>query len=108
MKTVELIEIGLDGDTTYHVSARGGKSPIDGNLGATYLAELLEEYGYNNIPFSSDFRDGQAAAGSWYEAKNGRLVLVSQVVGASGVYLLVADAVTDIVLRDDRPWQMTV
>ena len=48
-----------------------------------------------------DFKDE-----TWEEEQNGRLVIVQQVVGHSGVYLIVIDKETGKVLRDDRPWQM--
>ena len=55
------------------------------------------------VPTSSDFRDGSKAEGCWIEGN----LHYEQVAGNSGVYLIVTDAVTGDVIRDDRPWQMT-
>jgi glucose/arabinose dehydrogenase len=44
---------------------------------------------------------------TWEEQRDGRPVTVEQVVGNSGVYLIITDQGTGEVLRDDRPWQMT-
>lgn len=60
------------------------------------------------MPQSSDFRDGALASGFWYEESAGRIVLVSQVVGSSGVYLVETDHATGEILHDGRPWQMRV
>ena len=60
------------------------------------------------MPESSDFRDGANAAGFWYESRNGRVIVVEQVVGGSGVYLVETDQKSGEILRDDRPWQMRV
>lgn len=57
-------------------------------------------------PESSDFRDGAAASGHWYEEVNGKIVEVAQVVGGSGVYLVETDHETGEVVRDDIPWQL--
>lgn len=54
-------------------------------------------------PKSNDFQDGKDAAGCWLEDG----LHYEQIVGNSGVYLIVTDA-TGKVVRDDRPWQMTV
>ena len=54
-------------------------------------------------PKSSDFQDGQDAEGCWMEGNQHH----RQVVGSSGVYLIVKDEDGNII-RDDRPWQMTV
>jgi len=55
-------------------------------------------------PKSSDFRDGQEAEGCWMEGDEHH----EQVAGSSGVYLVVTDTTTEEVIRDGRPWQMTV
>ena len=52
-------------------------------------------------PKSSDFKDGQDAAGCWMDGDDH----VEQVVGSSGVYLIVTDW-TGKVVRDERPWRM--
>lgn len=57
-----------------------------------------------NEPKSSDFQDGQDAAGCWMEGD----LHYEQVVGNSGVYLVVTNTRTGEVIRDDRPWQMKV
>lgn len=54
-------------------------------------------------PKSSDFRDGKDAEGCWKEGN----LHYEQVAGNSGVYLIVTDEDGNVV-RDDRPWQMTV
>lgn len=59
-------------------------------------------------PTSSDFRDGEDAEGEWYEVEDGQLVKVEQVAGSSGVYLVVSNVDTGAIIRDGRPWQMTV
>ena len=64
------------------------------------------------IPDSSDFQDGTTASGFWYDTRKGddgneRIVEVEQVVGGSGVYLVEYDYLTNEILRDDRPWQMS-
>ena len=43
---------------------------------------------------------------TWEEEENGRKVIYEQVVGKSGVYLVVTDKATGEVIRDGRPWQM--
>lgn len=68
---------------------------------ADYLNKKQAQY-----PTSSDFRDGDAASGHWYDVRNGALVQVEQVVGGSGVYLIETDYHTDEVVQDGRPWQM--
>ena len=55
-------------------------------------------------PKSNDFQDGQDAEGCWMEGDQHH----EQIVGSSGVYLVVTDTTTGEVVRDDRPWQMTV
>jgi len=55
-------------------------------------------------PKSSDFQDAQAAEGCWMEGDQHH----EQVVGSSGVYLVVTNVITGDIIRDDRPWQMTV
>ena len=55
-------------------------------------------------PKSSDFQDGQDAEG--YFMHDG--ILYEQVCGSSGVYLIETDIASGTVLRDQRPWQMTV
>ena len=42
----------------------------------------------------------------WEEEHDGRWVIVEQIVGHSGVYLVITDRKTGEMLRDDRPWQM--
>lgn len=59
-------------------------------------------------PKSSDFRDGSDAAGYWFDLDGERVVRVEQVVGGSGVYLVETDVDTGDIVRDNRPWQMTV
>ncbi len=44
----------------------------------------------------------------WTEVRDGRRIIVEQVVGQSGVYLIETDEETGETLRDDRPWQMRV
>jgi len=58
-----------------------------------------------NPPKSMNFQDGRDAEGTW-TGEDGKLY--QQVAGSSGVYLIVKDPVTGAVIRDDRPWQMTV
>jgi hypothetical protein len=43
---------------------------------------------------------------TWKENFNGKSAVYEQIVGHSGVYLVITDAKTGEVLRDDRPWQM--
>lgn len=60
--------------------------------------------GYGCVgPESSNFEDGSAAEGCW--VADG--LHYEQVVGSSGIYLVVTDLETRKVVRDDRPWQMT-
>jgi hypothetical protein len=61
-----------------------------------------------SYPKSSDFRDGADAEGSWYEVEDDRIVKMEQVVGQSGVYLIVYNYPDGNVIRDGRPWQMKV
>lgn len=71
------------------------------------IREKINSLNANAVyPESSDFRDGTVASGSWYEEVNGQIVLVEQVVGQSGVYLIETDHESGEVIRDDRPWQM--
>lgn len=51
----------------------------------------------------NDFKDE-----CWYEVDpdTGRKLTYRQLVGKSGVYLVIEDEETGEVLRDDRPWQM--
>jgi hypothetical protein len=55
-------------------------------------------------PKSVDFTNGTDAAGCWTEEH----LHYQQVVGSSGIYLVVTDTTTGEIIRDDRPWQMTV
>ena len=48
-----------------------------------------------------DFRDE-----TWETTEDGRRIIIHQVVGNSGVYLIVHDKETGKLLRDTRPWQM--
>lgn len=57
-------------------------------------------------PESSDFRDGNAASGHWYEDRDGRIVRVEQVVGGSSVYLIETDHETGEGIADNIPWQL--
>ena len=43
---------------------------------------------------------------TWEEEYNGRPATYEQVVGNSGIYLVVTDKKTGKIVRDDRPWQM--
>jgi len=52
-----------------------------------------------------ELRDGSDAEGHWI-GKDG--LLYEQVVGSSGVYLIVSNLETGEVVRDDRPWQMKI
>lgn len=55
-------------------------------------------------PKSSDFQDGTDAEGCWVDRDGNH---VQQVVGSSGIYLIVTDP-SGRVIRDDRPWQMKI
>lgn len=57
-----------------------------------------------NEPQSSDFQDGWEADGWWINDDNS---IVNQVAGSSGVYLIEYTPDGELI-RDGRPWQMTV
>jgi len=44
----------------------------------------------------------------WTEVdpKTGRTLEYEQIVGQSGVYLVIRDLETQEIIRDDRPWQL--
>lgn len=75
------------------------------------FASASAEVEYRNkkeakFPTSSNFYDGKAAAGFWLEDNGDKVERWEQVVGESGVYLVITDDKTDEIISDDRPWQM--
>lgn len=53
-----------------------------------------------------DFKDKEWLEEEEVEGQGKRVFLYQQIVGKSGVYLVVTDPRTGEVIRDDRPWQM--
>lgn len=43
---------------------------------------------------------------TWEEEHDGVVLVYDQVVGNSGVYLIITNKKTGEIVRDDRPWQM--
>ena len=64
----------------------------------------IEQFNKDNEPASSSFLDGWEADGWWI---NNDHSIVNQVAGSSGVYLIEYTSAGDLI-RDGRPWQMTV